>query len=88
MSNKKLIIGIAAGVAALAVIGIIAKRKGYLDGAIDKAEEFGENIKDKFNTAKEAARKKYDEVMHKGGEIASKVNANGHSTATNNTATA
>lgn len=87
MSNKKLIIGIAAGVAALAVIGIIAKRKGYLDGALDKAEELGADIKDKFNSAKEAARKKYDEVMHKGGEIADKVNSNGQA-ATNNPATA
>ncbi|KOS05973.1 hypothetical protein AM493_07935 [Flavobacterium akiainvivens] len=80
MSNKKLIIGIAAGVAALAVIGIIAKRKGYLDGAIEKAEEFGSNVKDKFNSAKEAARKKYDEVMHKGGEIAEKATSNGQAT--------
>jgi hypothetical protein len=86
MSNKKLIIGIAAGVAALAVIGIIAKRKGYLDGVMDKAEELGSDIKDKFNTAKEAARKKYDEVMHKGGEIADKVNSN--SQAPTNPATA
>lgn len=88
MSNKKLILGIAAGVAALAVIGIIAKRKGYLDGAIEKAEEFGDNIKDKFNTAKEVAKKKYDEVMHKGGEIADKATSNGQSAPTNNPATA
>lgn len=81
MSNKKLVIGIAAGVAALAVIGIIAKRKGYLDGAIEKAEEFGANIKDKFNSAKEAARQKYDEVVSKGGEIAEKVKANGEAAA-------
>jgi hypothetical protein len=94
MSNKKLIIGIAAGVAALAVIGIIAKRKGYLDGVIDRAGEFGEDIKDKFNSVKETAKKKYDEVVQKGGEIADKAKSNGEassasqSSTSNNPATA
>lgn len=71
MSNKKLIIGIAAGVAALAVVGIILKRKGYLDGVISKAEELGSDLADKYNTVKESAKKKFDEVVQKGGEIAS-----------------
>lgn len=71
MSNKKVIIGIAAGVAALAVVGIILKRKGYLDGVISKAEELGSDIADKYNTVKESAKKKFDEVVQKGGEIAS-----------------
>ena len=57
MSNKKLILGIAAGVAALAVVGIILKRKGYLDGVIEKAEEFGSDIADKYSNVKESAKK-------------------------------
>ncbi|WP_294818552.1 hypothetical protein [uncultured Flavobacterium sp.] len=73
MSNKKLIIGIAAGVAALAVVGILLKRKGYLDGVISKAEEFGSDLADKYETVKESAKKKFDEVVQKGGEIANKV---------------
>ncbi|MGQ2983771.1 hypothetical protein [Flavobacterium sp.] len=73
MSNKKLIIGIAAGVAALAVVGIILKRKGYLDGVISKAEELGSDLADKYETVKETAKKKFDEVVQKGGEIAEKV---------------
>jgi len=84
MSNKKLIIGIAAGVAALAVIGIIAKRKGYLDGVIDRAEEFGEDVKERYNSVKETAKKKYE-------EIADKVKSNGEATqapTTNTSATA
>ena len=72
MSNKKLIVGIAAGVAALAVVGVICKRKGYFDGIIDKAGEFGEEFADKFQSVKETARKKFDEVVQKGGEIADK----------------
>jgi gas vesicle protein len=80
MSNKKLIIGIAAGVAALAVIAVIAKRKGYLDGVIDKAEEFGEDIKERYNSVKETAKKKYE-------EIADKVKSNGEAAPASNTTT-
>jgi len=73
MSNKKLILGIAAGAAALAVVAVVLKRKGYLDGVIEKAEGFGGEIADKYQSVKETARKKYDEVLHKGGEIADKI---------------
>ena len=73
MSNKKLILGIAAGAAALAVVAVVLKRKGYLDGVIEKAEGFGEEIADKYQSVKETARKKYDEVIQKGGEIADKI---------------
>ncbi len=73
MSNKKMILGIAAGVAALAVVGIILKRRGHLDGIISKAEEFGSDIADKYSNIKETARRKFDEVVEKGGDIADKV---------------
>lgn len=70
MSNKKVILGVAAGVAALAVTAIILKRKGYFDGLGEKAEELGSEIKDKYRNAKDGARKKIDEIMHKSNEIA------------------
>ena len=73
MSNKKVILGIAAGVAALAVVGIILKRRGHLDGIISKAEEFTGDLADKYSNIKESARKKFDEVVEKGGEIADKI---------------
>ena len=73
MSNKKLILGIAAGAAALAVVAVVLKRNGYLDGVIEKAEGFGEDLADKYQSVKETARKKYDEVLQKGGELADKV---------------
>lgn len=81
MSNKKLILGVAAGVAALAVVGIILKRKGHLDGIISKAEELGSGLADKYSNIKESARKKFDEVVEKGGEIADKVTSHAESTA-------
>ncbi|MBY8962099.1 hypothetical protein KJK34_04965 [Flavobacterium sp. D11R37] len=73
MSNKKLILGIAAGVAALAVTGIILKRKGKLDGLSDKASRFGNDMKDRFNNIKESAKHKFDEVVTKGGDIADNI---------------
>ena len=89
MSNKKLIVGIAAGVAALAVVGIVLKRKGYLDGIIEKAEGYSEEIADKYQTVKETARKKFDEVVQKGGEIADKIKSGeSPSAAINNTTAA
>lgn len=70
MSNKKVILGVAAGVAALAVTAIILKRKGYFDGLGEKAEELGSELKDKYRNAKDGARKKIDEIIHKSNEIA------------------
>lgn len=72
MSNKKLILGIAAGAAALAVVGVILKRKGYLDNISERADEFGAKLTDKFGTLKESAKKKFDDVVHKGEELADK----------------
>ena len=79
MSNKKLILGIAAGVAALAVTAVILKRKGYLDGVAEKAEEFGGQLKDKYASLKETAGKKFEEVVHKGEEIAEKIKSKAES---------
>lgn len=73
MSNKKLILGIAAGVAALAVVGVVCKRRGYFDGLSGKADEFGANLKDKFAGIKESAKQKFDEVVQKGGDLADKI---------------
>jgi hypothetical protein len=73
MTNKKMILGIAAGVAALAVVGLICKRKGYLDTWCDKADELTDDLKDKYQSVKESARKRFDEVVQKGGEIADKI---------------
>lgn len=73
MSNTKVILGIAAGVAALAVVGIILKRRGHLDGIISKAEELGGDLADKYSNIKESARNKFDEIVEKGGEIADKI---------------
>lgn len=88
MSNKKVILGIAAGVAALAVVGIILKRRGHLDGIISKAEELGSDIADKYSNIKESARKKFDEVVEKGGEIADKLKTEANQAKTTPTAKA
>ncbi len=74
--------GIAAGVAALAVVGMICKKKGYLDGFMDKAEDLSVELKDKYKNVKESARKKFDEVVQKGGEIADKIKSHSEITET------
>jgi hypothetical protein len=75
MSNKKLILGIAAGVAALAVVGVVCKKRGYFDNL--STGDFATGIKDKFAGVKETAKKKFDDVVSKGGDIADKFT--GHS---------
>lgn len=68
MSNTKVVAGVAAGVAALAVVGIVLKKKGHLDGLSAKADELGSDIKERFISVKESARKRFDEIAQKGRE--------------------
>lgn len=70
MSNKNLVLGVAAGVAALAVAGVVCKRKGYFDNFSEKTGNLTSDLKDKYRNVKESARRKFDEVVKKGGEIA------------------
>ncbi len=72
MSNTKVIVGVAAGVAALAVVGLVLKRKGHLDGLSEKVDDLSRDLKDRFKNVKESAKKKFDEVVQKGGDIAEK----------------
>ena len=74
MSNKKLILGIAAGVAALAVAGVICKKKGLIDfdSICDKAGDLASNVKDKFNNLKDSAGKELDAAIDTGKKYAEK----------------
>lgn len=78
--SKKVILGVVAGVAALAVVGIILKRRGHLDGIIAKAEELSGDLADKYASVKESARKRFDEVVQKGEEIADQIKSHAEST--------
>lgn len=46
--NRNVAIGIAAGVAAVVVIGIIAKKTGVLDSLMDRIRDFADDVEDKF----------------------------------------
>jgi len=46
--NKNVAIGIAAGVAAIVVIGIIAKKTGVLDSLMGRIRAFADDVEDKF----------------------------------------
>ncbi|MBC8645110.1 hypothetical protein H9W95_17040 [Flavobacterium lindanitolerans] len=59
MSSKKLVIGIAAGVAALAIVGlIVAKKKSKKDKFSEKAREARDNFKSKLNDLQRKAKKR------------------------------
>jgi hypothetical protein len=47
--NRNVAIGIAAGVAAVVVIGIIAKKSGVLDSLMSKIRGIADEIEDKFS---------------------------------------
>ena len=46
--NKNVVLGVATGVAALVVIGIIAKKTGALDTLMQKLTDLASTVEDKF----------------------------------------
>jgi len=47
--SKNLIIGIATGVAAVVVIGIIVKKTGILDSLLEKISDLTDTVEEKFS---------------------------------------
>jgi hypothetical protein len=46
--NRNVVLGIAAGVAAVVVIGVIAKKTGVLDSLMSKIKDLANDVEDKF----------------------------------------
>lgn len=61
MSNKKVIVGVAAGVALLTAAGILLynKKKSKKDRFIDEAEHLAESFKSKLNSLQRKAQKEF-----------------------------
>lgn len=74
MKNQKLIIGIAAGVAALAVVGIICNKKGYINfnSILDKAGDIAGKVKDSVGKIKDSAVSASESAIAEGKNIARK----------------
>lgn len=74
MKNKNLVLGIAAGVAALAVVGIICNKKGYINfgSILDKAGDIAGNIKDSLGNLKDKAVTEAGNVIKDSQNIAGK----------------
>ncbi|MBU7569112.1 MAG: hypothetical protein KAF41_00525 [Flavobacterium sp.] len=74
MTNKKLILGIAAGVAALAVVGIICNKKGYINfgSMLDKAGDMAGKVKKNLGKKKDSAGAEADSVIQESKNIAGK----------------
>jgi len=72
MANKKLFYGIAAGVAALAVVGLVAAKqrsKRKFESQVDEAKQ---NFKSKLSELQRKAKKEY---KNSGGETKDAVNS-------------
>jgi len=71
MSNKKLIIGVAAGVAFLTAAGILLynNKKSKKDRFIDEAENLAENFKSKLHNLQRKAQKEYKNASSTGEDI-------------------
>ncbi|MDR6968408.1 gas vesicle protein [Flavobacterium arsenatis] len=71
MSNKKLIIGVASGVALLTAVGILLykKKKTKKERFIDEAEHLAENFKSKLNNLQRKAQKEFKNVSSSGEEL-------------------
>jgi len=73
MSNKKLILGVAAGVAALAVVGIlIAKKKSKKNQLSGRAEEAKDNFKAKLQELQKKAKKEFNSTLEDGENLVNK----------------
>lgn len=74
MKNKNLILGIAAGVAALAVVGIICNKKGYVNfgNILDKAGDIARKVKDSVGKIKDQALSHAETAVSEGKNLAGK----------------
>lgn len=73
MSNKKLILGVAAGVAALAVVGlIVAKKKSKKGQLCAKAEEAKDNFKSKLQELKKKATREFNSTLEDSENLVNK----------------
>lgn len=70
--NKKLIIGIATGVAVAAAVGILIakKKKSKKQGFLDKADDLSNNFRSKLNNLQKKAQKEFRQVVENGEEYA------------------
>ena len=73
MSNKKVVLGIAAGVAALAVVGLlVAKKKSKKEKFEDAAKDAKDNFKSKLHELQRKAKKEFNSALEDGENIANK----------------
>jgi len=73
MSNKKLILGVAAGIAALAVVGVlVAKKKSKKNQLSSKASEAKDNFRSKLQDLKKKATKEFNNTLQDSENLANK----------------
>lgn len=72
MTNKKVIVGVAAGVALLTAAGILLynRKKSKKDRFINEAENLAENFKSKLNNLQRKAQKELKNTANTGEDLA------------------
>ena len=71
MKNKQIIIGIAAGAAALAIAGVmLSRRRSASRGMMSEAENLADNFRGKLNSLQRKARKEFKNAADSGEEAA------------------
>jgi gas vesicle protein len=75
MESGKVVLGVLAGVAVGAVLGILlAPEKGSVTRSqiLGKGEDYADRLSKKFEGLMETASKNYDEMLHTAGELSAK----------------
>lgn len=73
MSNKKLILGVAAGVAALAIVGVLVAKKKSKKGQLSaRADEAKENFSAKLQELKKKAKREFHNSLEDGENLVNK----------------
>ncbi|NMH27795.1 hypothetical protein [Flavobacterium silvaticum] len=74
MKDKRIIAGVAIGVAALAAVGILLayKKKSKKDKFLSAADDAANRFKGKLSSLERKARKEYKNLVHEGEDLAGK----------------
>ena len=76
MIDKRVLIGLAAGVAVLATVGLIVakKKKSPKQKLIDKAEALNDTYRQKLSSLQKKAKREFRDAIGHGEEVTERVN--------------
>lgn len=72
MNNKKIVAGVAIGVAALTVAGILAYRRSKKSNVQNAAGDYSDQFNRKLSSLQRKAKKEYKQIVEDGEEFANR----------------